>query len=350
MFPNPPAQEQTSAVQTSQIAEKISGRLRDGLSLERLPAFDGPPAATCPSLHFSRLIGIPRPLALWHLASFDAPSVAVVWSVAFAWAAGAHLPLWVPVLLALTLWAVYIGDRLLDARSGFRSAQSEHLHERHYFHWRHRRILLPLAVTAACSAGLLILIFMPFKARVQDSLLAAGFLAYFARVHSMHKSRRLFFSRLFSKELLVGMLFTIGCALPALRLMTAALRPMLWVVGFFALLAWFNCRAIDSWESNGLNSIGTDPTAKAESGQAWAAMRTGLYGSLLACFGFVLAAWLYASFPRPAMLLLAGSLSALLLAWLDRRQSRMTVVALRTAADLVLLTPALLIPLAWLAR
>ena len=62
----------------------------------------------------------PIPLRFWHLASLDAPTVALVWSLGFAWAAGVGLPVWAPLLLALVAWAVYVGDRLLDARAGFR--------------------------------------------------------------------------------------------------------------------------------------------------------------------------------------------------------------------------------------
>jgi hypothetical protein len=63
-------------------------------------------------------------LRLWHLMSLDAPTVAVIWSLSFAWAAGVHLPRWIPVLLALGTWAVYVGDRLLDTRSALRSGIS----------------------------------------------------------------------------------------------------------------------------------------------------------------------------------------------------------------------------------
>jgi len=50
------------------------------------------------------------PAGLVHLASLDGAHVAVAWSLGFAWAAGVALPAWVPALLALTAWAVYIGD------------------------------------------------------------------------------------------------------------------------------------------------------------------------------------------------------------------------------------------------
>ncbi len=83
------------------------------------------------------------PLRLWHLASLDAPTVAVVWSFAFAWSAGIKLPDWVSALLVLAVWPVYVIDRLLDARAGLRSQNLDRLRERHLFHWRHRRLLLP---------------------------------------------------------------------------------------------------------------------------------------------------------------------------------------------------------------
>jgi hypothetical protein len=50
------------------------------------------------------------------------------------------------------------------------------------------------------------------------------------------------------------------------------------------------------------------------------------------------------------MLLAAGATSALLLALLDRTRARMTSLALRAAADFVLLTPLALIPVAGLLR
>jgi hypothetical protein len=54
--------------------------------------------------------------------------------------------------------------------------------------------------------------------------------------------------------------------------------------------------------------------------------------------------------PRPAALITAGAASALLLALLDRGRSLLTPLALRTAADLALLSPVLLTPLVLLAR
>ena len=57
-------------------------------------------------------------------------------------------------------------------------------------------------------------------------------------------------------------------------------------------------------------------------------------------------ALLVALHPRPAELLACGAAAALLIAALDRVRSRITPVTLRVVADLVLLTPAVLLALA----
>src|SRR5581483_3709138 len=126
----------------------------------------------------------PAPLRIWHLASFDAPTVAVVWTLSFAQAADVHLPLWVPVLVAIGTWFVYVGDRILDAGRAIRSGQFDALRDRHFFHWRHRRVLLPLAVLAAMGSVALIFGVMPAITREHDSVLALAALAYFSGIHA----------------------------------------------------------------------------------------------------------------------------------------------------------------------
>lgn len=283
----------------------------------------------------------PPPLRLWHLASLDAPTVAVVWALGFAWAADVRLAVWIPVLLALAAWAAYIADRLLDVYFSLLTGETERLRLRHYFHWRHRRILIPLAVATTLAAAWIVLALMPAAARERNSVLAAAALAYFTRVHS--RSRPAFQPSALSplafplKELLVGLLFTAACVLPAWSRSHAALVPWpLFATGaFFALLAWLNCHAIERWESA--------PTTASRP-------RVFFLGSLLALFGLLLAAILLPIQPRSAALVAAGAASALLLALLDQKRNRLTPLSLRAAADLVLLTPVLLVPLASLLR
>lgn len=271
----------------------------------------------------------PAPLRLWHLASLDAPTVAVAWSLAFAWAAGVRLPAWVPVMLALGTWTVYVGDRLLDARSGLRSGALHRLRDRHFFHWRHRRILIALAVVTAMGAGAIIIALMPAAIRARNSLLGLAALMYFSGVHSRRRAPA-WLAPMLSKEFLVGVLFTAGCALPTLTRMwlagasDAALGWMLAPVATFAALAWLNCHAIERWES---------------------AQRTGVYtrAVLLACVSLLLAVAFVHVQPRTALLFAAAAMSAILLALLDRLRSLLTPLTLRIAADLVLLTPILLV-------
>jgi hypothetical protein len=262
------------------LRRSFSARFRISLTMEPVPlTFPHSQAQSAHSSHSDRVavaargeMRAPRALHLWHLTSMDAPTVAVVWSLGFAWVCKVRLPAWIPVLLALMVWVVYVIDRVLDARGELRGGllnQSTHtLRERHYFHWRHRRIFLPLAAAAACAALWIVLSFMPLVARERNSMLAAAALVYFTRVHAGHRPAPVF-PRVFSKELLVGLLFTCGCALPALA--RAPLWPVIVAVTFFAALAWLNCRAIDRWESiaadtgqleirttAGLNHSGTD--------------------------------------------------------------------------------------------
>ncbi len=277
-------------------------------------------------------IGAPRLICLWHLSSFDAPTVAVVWSLAFAWVANVRLPAWVPLLIALGTWAVYIGDRLLDARNGLRTGRLDRLRERHYFHWRHRRALLVAAVGAAAAAAATIFSLMPVGVRNRDSILAAAALAYFTGVHC-GGNKPAWTQAVFSKECLVGILFTAGCAVPAISRVSFESDTarqgwsLLIVFAMYAALAWLNCCAIEAWESEGVSRVRFCAVAVA------------------AC-SLLLAACIAQGEPRGALLLSAASVSAWLLLLLDYLRGRLTPLALRAAADLVLLTPVLLVSLA----
>jgi hypothetical protein len=304
----------------------------------------------------------PRALALWHLASLDAPTVAVIWSLAFAWAAYVPLSGRVLLVLALATWCAYVSDRILDARAlgprasdgrvpaarpGTESSMWPALRERHYFHWCHRRLFVPLAVIAACVAGVAALTLLPSFMLERGSILAAAALTYFSGVHvASWLERRLSLPRLVSKEFLVAVLFTAGCILPAWsRLRASGAQELLlgwfWIPGiYFAALAWLNCRFIARWEEEKSDRKTEEQLGRIGPFKLFAALSTSLsVAVLLASAGFVLACLAAGSHARPSALLEAGALSALLLAALDRLRTRMTPLALRAAADLVLLTP-----------
>jgi hypothetical protein len=276
------------------------------------------------------------PLHFWHLTSLDAPTVALVWAFSFSWAAGTHLSLQAAAVIVLGVWTVYVGDRLLDACVGLRRNAEHRLRERHYFHWRHRRVLVPIVAVTGIAVAILMFACIPDVARERDSVLAAASLAYFARVHqsqlSAARRTRPFFPPIITKELLVGVLFAAGCALPSIGAAWTAPAISRWVlmscVAFFAALAWLNCHAIEQWESETRRR-----TDHSLAGFAFGLASLGLGAALLIC----------RAHPRPALLLAAAALSALLIALLDRIRPQVATVTLRAAADLVLLAPAIVI-------
>lgn len=272
-------------------------------------------------------------LRLWHLGSLDAPTVAVTWAWAFAWASHVRLPAWILLALGLVVWAIYIGDRLLDARRYRHNASGHPLQQRHYFHWRYRHILIPLAAISGGAALWLAGSHMSGAAMGKDSFVAAAATAYFSGVHARRGAPGLaarLARRVVSREFVVGAIFSAGCVLPVVTIAGARhqMRPMAAVLIpaglFFAMLAWLNVRAIGDWESF------------AVSGRVqWAAR-------ILAACGLVLAIALVPVSPRMAALCFSGAASALLLAVLDRSRRLLTPLALRIAADAVLLLPVVL--------
>jgi hypothetical protein len=233
---------------------------------------------------------------------------------------------------------VYIGDRLLDARAGMQSPPRHRLRDRHYFHWRYRWILGCVAMAAAAAASGLVLTRWPADARIPDSALAAATLAYFSGLHSRARLWRCverLLAPFSSRAFVTGFLFTAGCLLPAAsEVPPGASAPLIRLLGlpalFFASLAWLNCQAIGQWESDCGCGRHNGIVRKA---------------GLLAFSGVLLAMGIGPATPRAASLLAAGALSALLLALLECIRGRLTPLALRAAADLVLLTPVLLLVL-----
>jgi len=244
---------------------------------------------------------------------------------------------------------MYVCDRLLDARAGIHLPTSTALFERHYFHWRYRRTFVPLAVIAACAAAVVALVSMPLIVIERGIALLVCSMAYFSVVHVLHQPPQpkiAFSARLISKEFFVGLIFTSGCTLPywpQLQPFTPSETSawLFWIPAiYFAALAWLNCWCIAKWESA---NAGVAPTRFRADGSQAARPTIFLTAAMLALSGLVLAAVAPASHLRSAALLAAGAISALLLALLDHLRDRITPLTLRAAADLVMLTPLVLI-------
>lgn len=246
--------------------------------------------------------------------------MAALWCWAFAIAARQHLAVWLPIALALGTWLFYVADRLLDARL----APAASLQPRHLFHQRHRGWFLLIAAPVSGWLGFLIA-HMPRSLLLGYCVLGAFSLLYLALVHlPAWRGSPL---RRFPKELAVGLLFAAATALPAwdeTQRRAAGMRhhhPLLLLCPIFAALCWLNCMAIDEWE------------AGRRGDRAWRLAAAVAGGSLL-CLS-----QLFNNGAREVAVLAA--ISALSYLLLDR--SHLNTGARRIAADLVLLTPLLLL-------
>ncbi len=265
-------------------------------------------------------------LAAWHLTSLDAPTVAVVWCEALARIVDVRLPLWVPLALGLGTWAIYLGDRLMDAKRALAP-----LRERHWFHWQHRAILAPVAAISLLLALALVLREMPTAIRERNSVLALAALVYFAAIHSRGRAtaaaatggRRRTPRLPLTKETFVGLIFALVCAAPAATRSAHGLALLVAPVAGCFLLAWLNCWLIEHWD--GGVSVGV-------------ALPLALSGLALGAAAVAVA---FRAQTAGAFLAALG-LSALALAWLDQKQASLEPLHLRAAADLVLLTPLLM--------
>ena len=281
----------------------------------------------------SRLL---RGAVYWHLLSLDAPTVAVLWAWSFERAAQARVSASALAVLGVGTWLIYVADRLLDARPGRRALQTE-LRERHFFHARHRLLLLAVALPAA-AALLWLIVHMPAIDRRDDASLFAVAMLYFGFVHlALPRTRRWF-----AREATVGVVFALATAVPAWAQAQGSRAIMVLLVTGFAALCCLNTIAIEVWEKR-----------DARSGFSVAAA-----AAALACCaaGLTLARGLQNS--MGVALVLSTGLSATILFWLDvlhrRRLHRKAapedaarwLLLVRVAADAALLTP-LLIVLPW---
>ena len=285
-------------------------------------------AASIPSVRERRRSLVAAVPVYWHLLSFDAPTVAVLWAWSFARAVRVAAAPASLAVLGIGTWLLYIADRLLDGRDG---GTRNDLRERHFFHARHRRALLVAGYAAAISLAVFIF-FMPPAARREDTVIFAVAMVYFAVVHLPSVRLR------FPRELVVGLVFALACIVPAWSQSGPARADLAVLALLFAALCWLNCAAIHVWE-------------KSETGRRWSPVST-----LALCVAAAAAALMALAGGQHAGVLglaTAALASALLLFALDRDSSREahrsaeraapSSLAQRILADAALLTPLLLL-------
>lgn len=290
-------------------------------------------------------------LRLWHLLSLDAPTVAGVWACLLARVSGAWPSGSAVLVLVLGTWLIYIADRLLDGRRG---SSPLLLRERHYFVMRHWSRFLSAGLAVVTVMAWLVVTRMSARARSEDGLIFLAAMVYFVFVHG-DATHGLLPNRWFPKEVAVAILFSMATAVPAwsqLPNMGAPLATHQWLLALGTLIfsagCWLNCIAIEHWETTGSSQAATQATLT-----QWAGRHLSLVCAVFA--GFTLAAApvsLWSGVLRTLVpVLLSTAASALIflileqLRFLDQRRFHLSLMRLRIAADLALLTPLLLLPL-----
>ena len=256
------------------------------------------------------------PLALWHLLSLDAPTVAALWTFFIARATHTALPFATPAAMFLVVWILYAADRLLDSRH-LRSpgrARNAELEARHFFHHRHRRAFLAIIPIVAIAVTTLLPNLLPTTLHLY--VIEGVFLfGWFLLVHTTRSH--------LPKELVVGLYFAAATFTPTLvRRPQLATTLLLAYAALFASLCILNCLFIRAWED------------RMGSSHRQLTITTAAIG-LLSLVGLATSA---PAIPG-ACALAAGTLLAI-----HRLRDRLSRTHLRAAADLALLTPALILP------
>jgi hypothetical protein len=271
-------------------------------------------------------------LALWHLLSLDAPTVAALWTWFIARANHVALPFAAVPAMAIAVWMLYVADRLLDARLIRHGAFEAEMEARHYFHHRYRWGFLGGIVVASIALAMLL---PHLDARaIRLYLVLGGLLAgYFVLIHAARNGSQTKIARRMPKEIAVGVFFAAAVFIP-----TVARRPelrgeMLPSAVLFAMLCSLNCLFIYAWEHPAARSVQ----------MAHFATRFALCHLFLLSVGIFVAGLILAARQDAWSVPLACGLAAILLLVLHSLRRRFRPITLRAAADFVLLTPLLLL-------
>jgi len=262
-----------------------------------------------------------RPLALWHLLSLDAPTVAALWTSFVARSIHIELPIAAPLIMALAVWMLYAADRLLDALD-----PRQELEARHRFHHRHRSAFLTGIALGSIILAALLRHMLPEALRLY-AILGALLFAWFLLIHARPAAHRL------PKEIAVGIFFPAAVFIPTVA-RHPELRPQLLPYAIlFSAVCTLNCLFIYAWEHPHARS-------NAHATTRYATQHLTAF-TITAFLAATATAITHRSGPWP--LAAACALSAIALLTLHHYRSRIQSITLRAAADAALLTPLLLL-------
>jgi hypothetical protein len=192
------------------------------------------------------------PFWLWpNLVSLDAPLVAVLWQGFLAYRFSVPLRPAGRAVLGLTVWAIYLADRLLDARKPLSAKEALDEPARHRFYRRHSQPMVAL-LALVLVADAWIALFSLRPAILREGLIPlTGVLIYLAIFHLFWKWIAI------PKEIAAAGLFTAGIFLTSWA--TLPCPSLAWAALAFFILCLANMIAIEAWEWRELPTAGPHP-------------------------------------------------------------------------------------------
>ena len=239
--------------------------------------------------------------------------MAVLWQIFFARCLSVKLDFTLIALLVLSVWLIYVADRIFDAH--LRPCEIP----RHMFYKNHWRSFAPVWLCAFGGAAWLACTRLPRTIFRDGFALLAGIGIYFAIVHWIAPKRA------WPKEFAVALLFTLGASLATWGHIRSGTDIA--IIALFGALCWINCAAIEQWEARSL--------------AAWPVREASI------AVGLVALVFLY---DRRPIVSGAETASAFAFVMLDHAKRRLSADALRVLADVALLTPLLFLPVAGLRQ
>lgn len=178
------------------------------------------------------------PVWLWlNLLSLDAPLVALVWQdfLARCYPTALHIP--GRAVLGLTVWAIYLADRLIDVSHPASAAESM----RHRFYRRHRAFAKTLFALVVFADLIVTLTWLHPTVLNNGMLVSAGVAAYLAVFPLTRWGVPAW------KKPLAALLFTAGTFLIAWTSVGQPIRQLAWPAAAFCALCLGNLLLVGHW-------------------------------------------------------------------------------------------------------
>lgn len=181
---------------------------------------------------------------LWpNLLGLDAPAVAVSWQILFGRNFGAELPTALHLVLGLSVWCIYLADRLYDT---IRTDATVVGTGRLMFTRKHFKTLAAILIIASLLNIGLIACYVPEKLIITG--LITAFLLGVYYLFRLNAGMRI--AARIPREILCGMIFSLGCVITTHSFAPPGTNEWrFWLAAFFlGLLFSSNCILISIWE------------------------------------------------------------------------------------------------------